>query len=276
VLREPSFYLLVVAFSLAFFVAPAISLHMIPYLTDQGISDGVAVAVVAVWSSSSALGSLSSGFLAERFSIHQVMAVAFVLGAAAYALLLLVQTATAALLWGLYFGAVQGGAFTLQHVIFADYYGRESLGAIRSAVWPVQSVANATGPLVTALAFDATGSYRLVFSLFVLANLASALFVFLAKPPAAVTQRQTGVGSGGRASGVSRLRRAESWARALPSRLPPSACLKPCTHPLSRGIIHRCYAARTHGRHHGMRGEWHELSNGTLRGHQRRRRLPQE
>ena len=91
------------------------------------------------------------------------------------------------------FGAVQGGAFTLQHVIFADYYGRESLGAVRSAVWPVQSAANATGPLVAALAYDATGGYRLVFSLFVLANVLSALCIFLAKPPAGAKQRELGV-----------------------------------------------------------------------------------
>ena len=204
VLREPSFYLLVVALSLAFVVSPAISLHMIPYLTDQGISAGIAVAVVAIWSASSALGALISGFLAERFSIRVIMAVAFVLGAVGYALLLLVQTATAALLWGFYFGAVQGGAFTLQHVIFADYYGRESLGAVRSAVWPVQSAANATGPLVAALAYDATGGYRLVFSLFVLANVLSALCIFLAKPPAGAKQRELGVSSEGQAHGPTR------------------------------------------------------------------------
>ena len=183
VLREPSFYLLVTAFGLAFIAGPAISLHMIPYLTDKGIGAGVAVTVVAVWSSGSAVGSLASGFLAERYTIRKIIAAAFLLAAVGYVLLLGLESTPAALLWGLYFGLVQGGSFTLQQVIFADYYGRDSLGAVRGVVWPVQSAANAGGPLAAALAYDATGGYELIFSLFVVATLVSAVCIFFAKPP---------------------------------------------------------------------------------------------
>jgi len=73
--------------------------------------------------------------------------------------------------------------FTLQHVIFADYYGRESLGTIRGLVWPVQMMANAIGPLVAALAYDATGNYVVIFTIFAVFILLSSLCVFLAQPP---------------------------------------------------------------------------------------------
>ena len=49
-LRHPSFYFLVVAFSLVFVAAPALNLHMLPYMTDQGITEGYAVLAVALLS----------------------------------------------------------------------------------------------------------------------------------------------------------------------------------------------------------------------------------
>ena len=143
----------------------------------------MAVTVVAVWSSGSAVGSLASGFLAERYTIRKIISAAFLLAAVGYLLLLRLESTPAVLLWGLYFGLVQGGSFTLQQVIFADYYGRDSLGAVRGVVWPVQSAANAGGPLAASLAYDATGGYELIFSLFVVATLASAVCIFFAKPP---------------------------------------------------------------------------------------------
>ena len=73
--------------------------------------------------------------------------------------------------------------FTLQQVVFADYYGRESLGAIRGIVWPVQMGANAAGPVIAALAYDTTGSYSLIFSVFGILVLIASLCVYLAHPP---------------------------------------------------------------------------------------------
>ena len=55
-----------------------------------------------------------------------------------------------------------------------------------------QNVAQAAGPLAAALAFDATESYRAIFIVFVLTNLAAAVLVVAARGPAA-TRRQRSV-----------------------------------------------------------------------------------
>ena len=72
---------------------------------------------------------------------------------------------------------------TLQQIIMADYYGRESLGAIRGIVWPTQMGFNAFGPFVAALAYDATGNYVVIFTIFAALVFVSTVLVFLAKPP---------------------------------------------------------------------------------------------
>jgi MFS family permease len=184
VLRLSSFFLLVFAFALGFAVGTTISLHIMPYLTDQGLTVAVAVVVVAVSSATGAAASLLLGFLAERLSVRWIMVANLLLLAISFALLQAVHSSFQAFLWGAFYGVAQGAVFTLFQVIFADYYGRESLGAIRGLVSPIQSLAQAVGPVGAALAYDNGGSYSLVFLSFSLLSLASALCVALARPPA--------------------------------------------------------------------------------------------
>lgn len=182
-IRFSSFYLLVTAIALSSFSTPALHLHMIPYMTDRGISDAAAVSVVALSSVSGALGSLTFGLLAERYTARLMMVLGFALLSSSFILLLFVNSTILALIWGIHLGIAQGGSFTLQQVIFADYYGRDSLGAIRGIVWPIQMIFNSIGPLAAALAYDTTGDYRLIFFVFAILAIVSSAFLFLARPP---------------------------------------------------------------------------------------------
>ena len=183
VIRLPSFYLLATGFSLLFVVLPGLTLHLIPFFTDRGLSDGVAVTVISVYAVGGGLGSLIYGIVAERYSIRLTLATGLLLMAAGLVLLLAVHSPVLAILWGFYHGLIGGGMFTLQQVVYADYYGRESLGAIRGIVWPVQMGANAAGPIIAAVAYDTTSSYSLIFSIFGILVMISSLCVFLARPP---------------------------------------------------------------------------------------------
>jgi OFA family oxalate/formate antiporter-like MFS transporter len=193
VIHLKSFYLIVASLALMSFFTPALHLHMIPYLTDLGINDTIAVTVMALSSVSGALGSLGFGFIAERLSIRLMMVVAFILLASSYLFLLTIDSTSLALMWGIFVGISQGGIFTLQQIIFADYYGRDSLGAIRGIVWPIQLVFNSFVPLVTSMAYDITGGYRFIFSIFAVMALISGMLILLAQPPRTrVTEIQTG------------------------------------------------------------------------------------
>ena len=188
VVRLPSFYLLVTGVSMVFVALPGTTLHLIPYFTDRGLSAGMAVTIVAVYSASGGLGTLIYGFLVERFSIRLVSAGGLLLLAAGFAILVNVQSPALGLLWGFYHGLLVGGFLTVQQVVFADYFGRGSLGAIRGIVWPVQMAANSIGPIASGLVYDTTGSYFPIFVVFGALVLLSSVCVFLARPPFEVQQ----------------------------------------------------------------------------------------
>ncbi len=183
VLRHPSLYLLVTAFTLSSLVGSSINLHTIPYLSDKGLSAGLAVIVMGVFSSTGAIGALIMGFVVERYPARQVLSASFLLGALSYIILLNVNGPAIAFMWAGYAGIVRGGMGTLSQVIYADYYGRGSLGAIRGLTSPAQMGANSLGPLAAALAFDSSGGYFSIFALYGVLMVAASLSIFLARPP---------------------------------------------------------------------------------------------
>jgi cyanate permease len=182
-LRHPPFYLLVVAFSLVFLAAPALNLHMIPYMTDKGISGGYAVTSAALLSICAGVGSLIAGFAAERITARRALVGILAMMSLGYIGLLCVQVAWHSIIWAIFYGLSFGGMFILTQVIFADFYGRDNLGAIRGIVWPVQMVFNAIGPFIASIAYDSLGSYMLIFLIFAGLIMVASLLVFIATPP---------------------------------------------------------------------------------------------
>jgi MFS family permease len=68
-------------------------------------------------------------------------------------------------------------------VPMTDYYGRQHLGTIRGITLPVQFGGQAVGPITAGFAFDATGSYQMVFLFFAGVVALGSLLVLTAIPP---------------------------------------------------------------------------------------------
>ena len=183
VIKMRSFYFLTISFSLLFFAASATNLHLIPYLTDQGISNYVAVWVVTIWAIGAFTGSFTAGVLSDRLGARWLGVGQALVLAVGYAGLMLIPSGPVALAWGLAYGFFHGWSGPLQQVMLADYFGRHSLGAIRGMTWPFPALANAIGPIVASLVFDNQGSYLLVFGAFVAMSTLGSLLLLLAPPP---------------------------------------------------------------------------------------------
>jgi hypothetical protein len=88
-----------------------------------------------------------------------------------------------ALLYALLYGLMNGGKETLDAVVWADYYGRSSVGAIRGYSRPLIVGAGAAGGFVGGWAHDSLGSYGLAITAFGGLAIAGGLLVLLARPP---------------------------------------------------------------------------------------------
>ena len=98
-------------------------------------------------------------------------------------LLIGVATVQGAYLAAGLFGLGIGGLMTLLPVAWADYFGRESFGAIRGVVLSVQTLAQAAGPVVSGALRDWSGSYVWSLSLFATFGALVVLVALLAQRP---------------------------------------------------------------------------------------------
>ncbi|MEE8518374.1 MAG: MFS transporter, partial [Dehalococcoidia bacterium] len=184
-LRTPAFYLIATSLTIQSFVSTGINFHWFSYLTDKGLSGGVAVISLSLGPLVGMPVSVFAGFLTEKVPAQYLMAVSYVIMSASIGVFLLTDSALFAYAFGVIYGTATGMQITVMQIIWADYYGRGSIGAIRGIVSPIHMLANAIGPLAAAFTFDATGGYELIFANSMVLALIAGVLVALARRPKA-------------------------------------------------------------------------------------------
>ena len=153
-----SFWILVVMGFATFFVHAGVNVHIAAYLRDEGLSlTNAAWVVTASWVVS-ALGSIGWGWLMERVPARIMYSAMMALLSGAVLLLWLASGIAGAFAAAVLIGLVAAGGNIIPAVVYADYYGRASLGKIRGIGETGVLVGQSTGPLLAGLAFDLRGA----------------------------------------------------------------------------------------------------------------------
>ncbi|MGH7833973.1 MAG: MFS transporter [Candidatus Binatia bacterium] len=181
--RTRTFWLIVITFGISSIGVTGLNLHVFAYVSDIGHSAIVAATVMSVIAFTQLASPLLWGLLAERVDLRKAAMLRFVIQAAG--LLLAVSTSDLFLLYFGFFlyGIGLGGNMVLPDLIWANYYGAVSLGAIRGLGLLLTNILAATGPPFFGFLFDLTGSYFLSFTLFSVALAVSAVLSLALHPP---------------------------------------------------------------------------------------------
>lgn len=187
-MRTSAFWLLALFTVLVFPVQAGVSLHQAPHLIERGFSPILAATVISVFSAMSAVASLTVGFLPRRWPIRASMtAAALLMSAGAFGLIGVSDPRVAFVAAGL-FGLGIGAVMTSLPVAWADYFGRESYGAIRGTALSLQVVAQAIGPLLSGALRDLSGNYTYSLVTFGISALVAAAIALAARRPIPVLQ----------------------------------------------------------------------------------------
>jgi len=183
--RTRAFWLVTLAVSLQSWAGGAINLHQIPHMVDRGLAPETAAMVLSLLAVFAAAGGLLEGVLDGRIGARWTLCVGLLGSATGMVLLMNVEGIGLALAFAAVYGTAFGLMVASSQVVFADYFGRQALGAIRGAATPAQLGLNAIGPLVAGAAYDLTGSYIAAFVPFTCGYLAAATaLAFAGKPEA--------------------------------------------------------------------------------------------
>jgi OFA family oxalate/formate antiporter-like MFS transporter len=182
-LRTPSFWLLCLFTLFAYPVQAGVSLHQAPFLIERGLTPTVAATIVSTFSLMSGVASLGCGFFPRSVQMRYALALAGTALTFGTFFLLGVHAPLQGFLAAAMFGIGIGGLLTLLPITWADYYGRVSYGAIRGIALSVQVLAQASGPLLSGILRDWSGSYDLSLRCFVVLSGLSVLVVLFARQP---------------------------------------------------------------------------------------------
>jgi OFA family oxalate/formate antiporter-like MFS transporter len=190
-MRTRAFWMLALYTALVYPVQAGVSLHQAAHLIERGLSPLLAASVISVFSVMSALASFAIAFMPRGWPMRYLLlasAVALCVGCCG---LIFVHAPLPAYLAASIFGLGIGGVLTLLPLAWADYFGRESYGAIRGVALSLQVLAQATGPILSGALRDWSGDYIRSLLLFATLSALAALFAIAARrpPPGTLTAR---------------------------------------------------------------------------------------
>ena len=185
-LRTSGFWLLTLGFGLNFAAMTAILIHAIPFATESGFSRAVASVALAV----NGLGNLSSkafwGYGLQRLDARLLAATAYTISSAGVALMIVAgATGQSAILFPAFFlyGFGFGGTIPLSEFLWARYFGRGHIGAIRGIGNPIAVVGTGVGPVLAGAWFDLSGSYIPAFIAAIAVYMTAATIIAMSRPP---------------------------------------------------------------------------------------------
>ncbi len=182
-LGTPAFWLIVITFGVAHVGVSGLNLHVFSFVSDQGHSAMVAALVMSTIAFMQFSTPIVWGLLAERSNIARLIMAKFLIQAAGI-LVALSSPGVLSLYAGFFlYGIGMGGTSILAEMIWANYFGRISLGKIRGMGSLLTHAFSAGGPPFFGLLFDYTQSYFLSFSIFIGMLFASAFLSLFLRPP---------------------------------------------------------------------------------------------
>ena len=176
-------WLLAIFSAVGYMVQAGVSLHQVPHYIQQGLPGTASALTISTFALCQVPGGLLWATLVRWVPVRFLLAAAgLCVGAGAFG-----ASVAGSLSGGLAAAAASGvgvgGLHVLLRLAWADYYGRRHLGSIRGLTLPVQLIGQAAGPILAGFLYDATGDYKIPFTIFAIAAFLGAIMVVNAKPP---------------------------------------------------------------------------------------------
>lgn len=182
-LRTSSFWIISACHAIASMGWMIVTVHIIPLLTDKGISLQLASSVVGLFTAVGMVSQLIGGLLADRMS-HRLGICLFCTSQALSMVVVAYADGTASIvLFSVLFGIGYGGRSTFLSAIRGDYFGRKAFGTIIGMSLVPMTFCMILGPLIIGNQFDRTGDYTTSFLVTGVLTVIGGFSIILAKRP---------------------------------------------------------------------------------------------
>lgn len=176
------FWSLVTIFVSLAFVLYGLIPHLVPMLTDRGMSTREAAQIASIFGLATFGGRLLIGFLIDRHDARLIALIFFSLSALGLGVLAMDLPAWAFLLAALLLGGSLGAEVDMLAYLTSRYFGLKSFAEIFGVLFGAVMMGMGLGPAIFGFVFDRTGSYNSMLALGVPICLVAIILVALLRP----------------------------------------------------------------------------------------------
>lgn len=178
VLRRGDFWLIALSTALATSIIQAIGISIVPLALAEGLTMLQATSLVSATGGAAIAGKLLLSVFADKVDRIALMTGMFVLGSAVNAALLTNTGYYPLLGCAALLGLATGALMPVFYALLADRFGTATFGTVRGLTVPILAIAGAIAMRLAGEVYDRTGSYQLLFAIFIgLQLLAAALIL---------------------------------------------------------------------------------------------------
>ena len=196
-IRTRAFWLITFGHACSTILFATLTVHLVPMLTDQGLSLQEAAYVFSAVMGVAAIFQLIGGYVGDRIPINIAIAIFGFIQAGGFLVAVLIDSFPMAMLFAAIFGAGFGGRNPLTTAIRGEYFGKNAFATITGISSAPMYAFMLAAPLFAAFLFDASESYTVAFLIIGSLGMMSGVLFLLAKKP-------TSLPLGRRASTISR------------------------------------------------------------------------
>ena len=157
--RTTTLWRLVTVFSAASLATGMVDLHRIPAFMDRGLDPTLISFATAFDAVCAGVATFTFGMLVRYIPARILGATGFTMLAVASVMTVYASNIQMMFISMAVFGLGIGGMIFLQNFIWADYFGRESVGSIRGLVNPINLIVGGLGAPTAGYVRDYTGTY---------------------------------------------------------------------------------------------------------------------
>jgi MFS family permease len=184
-LSTPSFWIFGISSAIYGLIASGIALFNESILAERRFDAATYHRSLVIVALTSLVGNFFGGWIASKWKMNRLLALAMVLLAGSLAALPQVSTQAHVAIYAAVMGLAGGFVIVIFFSFWSAAYGRKHLGKIQGVAQSLTVIASALGPLLLAETVSRTGSYASIFYLLTLIVLVLGLLAWLVKTPIA-------------------------------------------------------------------------------------------
>ena len=180
--RTRQFWTISLAYFSVIYCLLTIIIHIVPHVTDIGISEASAAGVLSTVGGVSMAGRFVMGTASDRIGRKRAWIICFIILIASFIWLRMAGELWMFYLFAVVYGFAHGGFFVLVSPMTAELFGTRAHGVIFGVVYLAGTLGGALGPVIAGHIFDITQSYQIVFWILLVLSAIGLMLILTVKP----------------------------------------------------------------------------------------------